>query len=152
MKYKNKIDWVKVRSKYLNSDGSWKHSYEQLDKVAEMLKCSVSDVPQKIAKLKSDTKELKLINKHPKKYPKLEEKWTKFLIKSDKDKYKYLNKNKTFIWHIGKKHGMFKIDNHYNIISGKYKGKHYKDILKECDKMLMTYEFHKGMASLEIIK
>ena len=72
--------------------------------------------------------------------------------KKEKDNYKYLNKNKTFIWHKGKKHGHFKIDDKYSIISGKYKGKHYKDILKWCDRLLMVYAYHAGMATLEIIK
>lgn len=72
--------------------------------------------------------------------------------KKPKDNYRYLNKNKTFIWHKAKKRGQFKIDDKYNIISGKHKGKHYKDILKWCDRLLMVYEYHAGMATLEIIK
>ncbi len=67
-------------------------------------------------------------------------------------KIRYRNDKKTYIWHKDKNHGEFKIDNKYNIISGEHKGKHYKDILKWCDKLLMTYEFHAGMASLEVIK
>lgn len=76
---------------------------------------------------------------------------------------KYRNKYKTFQYHIGRhlvkferafrllnwggyiqftffKHCKeFKIDNHYNITSGKYKGKHYKDVLKKCSTMCMLY-------------
>ncbi len=74
------------------------------------------------------------------------------------DKYKYKSDKKTFIWHMDRNHGkrksrgQFKIDNHYNIISGKYKGKHYRDILPIVDRMFMVYGYHAGMATLEWIK